>query len=70
ATNAEGVKMQVVGMDNDLKQQAISKEIYKQLSAEQQEGYSSVPQSYEDGIATVGSLLFVGLHKLDNPFHA
>ncbi|PJO40603.1 ABC transporter permease [Lysinibacillus xylanilyticus] len=60
ATNAEGVKMQVVGMDNDLKQQAISKEIYKQLSAEQQEGYSSVPQSYEDGIATVGSLLFVG----------
>jgi putative ABC transport system permease protein len=60
ATNAEGVKMQVVGMDNDLKQQAISKEIYKQLSAEQQEGFSSVPQSYEDGIATVGSLLFVG----------
>ncbi|MFJ6210496.1 FtsX-like permease family protein [Lysinibacillus sp. NPDC092081] len=60
ATNAEGVKMQVVGMDNDLKQQAISKEIYKQLSTEQQEGFSSVPQSYEDGLATVGSLLFVG----------
>ncbi|MFJ6267416.1 FtsX-like permease family protein [Lysinibacillus xylanilyticus] len=60
ATNAEGVKMQVVGMDNDLKQQAISKEIYKQLSAELQEGFSSVPQSYEDGLATVGSLLFVG----------
>ncbi|MFF2797622.1 FtsX-like permease family protein [Lysinibacillus xylanilyticus] len=60
ATIADGVKMQVVGMDNDLKQQAISKEIYKQLSAEQQEGFSSVPQSYEDGIATVGSLLFVG----------
>lgn len=60
ATNAEGVKMQVVGMDNDLKQQAISKEIYKQLSAEQQGGFSSVPQSYEEGIAIVGSLLFVG----------
>lgn len=60
ATNAEDVKMQVVGMDNDLKQQAISKEIYKQLSTEQQDGFSSVPQSYEDGLATVGSLLFVG----------
>lgn len=60
ATNAEDVKMQVVGMDNDLKQQAISKEIYNQLSTEQQEGFSSVPQSYEDGLATVGSLLFVG----------
>lgn len=60
ATNAEDVNMQVVGMDNDLKQQAISKEIYNQLSNEQQEGFSSVPQSYEDGLATVGSLLFVG----------
>ncbi|MGE7696025.1 ABC transporter permease [Lysinibacillus sp. NPDC094177] len=60
ATNAEDVNMQVVGMDNDLKQQAISKEIYSQLSTEQQEGFSSVPQSYEDGLATVGSLLFVG----------
>ncbi len=60
ATNAEDVKMQVVGMDNDLKQQAVSKEIYKQLSKEQQDGFSSVPQSYEDGLATVGSLLFVG----------
>jgi putative ABC transport system permease protein len=60
ATNAEGVKMQVVGMDNDLKQQAISKEIYNKLSTEQQEGFSSVPQSYEGGLATVGSLLFVG----------
>ncbi|MGE7674946.1 FtsX-like permease family protein [Lysinibacillus sp. NPDC094403] len=60
ATNAEDVNMQVVGMDNDLKQQAISKEIYSQLSTEQQEGFSSVPQSYEDSLATVGSLLFVG----------
>ncbi len=60
ATNAEDIKMQVVGMDNDLKQQAISKEIYIQLSTEQQEGFSSVPQSYEDSLATVGSLLFVG----------
>lgn len=60
ATNAENVKMQVVGMDNDLKQQAVSKEIYNQLSPEQQEGFSSVPQSYEDSLATVGSLLFVG----------
>ncbi len=59
-TNAENVKMQVVGMDNDLKQQAISKEIYTQLATEQQEGFSSVPQSYEDSLATVGSLLFVG----------
>ncbi|MGE7915669.1 FtsX-like permease family protein [Lysinibacillus xylanilyticus] len=60
ATNAENVKMQVVGMDNDLKKQAVSKEIYNQLSTEQQEGFSSVPQSYEDSLATVGSLLFVG----------
>ncbi|MFC9542596.1 FtsX-like permease family protein [Lysinibacillus sp. NPDC056959] len=60
ATNAENVKMQVVGMDNDLKQQAISKEISNQLATEQQEGFSSVPQSYEDSLATVGSLLFVG----------
>ncbi|MEQ6357093.1 ABC transporter permease [Lysinibacillus sp. M3] len=59
-TNAENVKMQVVGMDNDLKQQAISKEISNQLATEQQEGFSSVPQSYEDSLATVGSLLFVG----------
>ncbi|MFB7157766.1 FtsX-like permease family protein [Lysinibacillus sp. NPDC056232] len=60
ATNAESVKMQVVGMDNDLKQQAISKEISNQLATEQQEGFSSVPQSYEASLATVGSLLFVG----------
>jgi len=60
ATNAENVKMQVVGMDNDLKQQDISKEISNQLATEQQEGFSSVPQSYEDSLATVGSLLFVG----------
>ena len=60
ATNAEAVKMQVVGMDNDLKQQSISQEIYNQLSSKQQEGFSSVPQSYEDSLATVGSLLFVG----------
>ncbi|WP_068986110.1 MULTISPECIES: ABC transporter permease [Lysinibacillus] len=60
ATNAEAVKMQVVGMDNDLKQQVISQEIYNQLSSEQQEGFSSVPQSYEASLATVGSLLFVG----------
>ncbi|MDM5245934.1 ABC transporter permease [Lysinibacillus sp. G4S2] len=60
AINAENVKMQVVGMDNDLKKKAVSKEIYNQLSTEQQEGFSSVPQSYEDSLATVGSLLFVG----------
>ncbi|WP_285398664.1 ABC transporter permease [Lysinibacillus sp. fls2-241-R2A-57] len=60
ATNAENVKMQVVGMDNDLKKKAVSKEIYNQLSTEQQEDFSSVPQSYEDSLATVGSLLFVG----------
>ncbi|KOS64542.1 FtsX-like permease family protein [Lysinibacillus agricola] len=60
ATNAENVKMQVVGMDNDLKQQEISKEISNQLATEQQEGFSSVPQSYEASLATVGSLLFVG----------
>jgi len=60
ATNAEEVKMQVVGLDNDLKQQAISQDISKQLSTEQQESFSSVPQSYEDSLATVGALLFVG----------
>ncbi|MGE8037033.1 ABC transporter permease [Lysinibacillus sp. KCTC 33748] len=60
ATNAESVKMQVVGMDNDLKQQDISKEISNQLATEQQDGFSSVPQSYEASLATVGSLLFVG----------
>ncbi|MED4075151.1 ABC transporter permease [Lysinibacillus fusiformis] len=60
ATNAEEVKMQTIGLDNDLKQQAVSKDIVKQLSTEQQESFSSVPQSYEDSIATVGALLFVG----------
>ncbi|WP_291753772.1 FtsX-like permease family protein [Lysinibacillus sp. UBA5990] len=60
ATNAEEVKMQAIGLDNDLKQQAVSKNIFKQLSTEQQESFSSVPQSYEDSIATVGALLFVG----------
>ncbi len=60
ATNAEEVTIQVIGLDNDLKQQAMSKDIYKQLSSEQQESFSSVPQSYEDSIATVGALLFVG----------
>ncbi|MDM5231279.1 ABC transporter permease [Lysinibacillus pakistanensis] len=60
ATNAEEVKMQVVGLDNDLKQQAVSQDIIKQLSTEQQESFSSVPQSYEDSLATVGALLFVG----------
>jgi len=60
ATNAEEVKMQAIGLDNDLKQQAVSKDIVKQLSTEQQESFSSVPQSYEDSIATVGALLFVG----------
>ncbi|AVK82249.1 ABC transporter permease [Lysinibacillus sp. B2A1] len=59
-TNAEEVKMQVVGLDNDLKQQTISQDIFKQLSKEQQESFSSVPQSYEDSLATVGALLFVG----------
>jgi len=60
ATHAEEVKMQVVGLDNDLKQQAVSQDISKQLSTEQQESFSSVPQSYEDSLATVGALLFVG----------
>ncbi|WP_025116911.1 ABC transporter permease [Lysinibacillus fusiformis] len=60
ATNAEELKMQAIGLDNDLKQQAVSKDIVKQLSTEQQESFSSVPQSYEDSIATVGALLFVG----------
>lgn len=60
ATNAEEVKMQVVGLDNDLKQQAVSQDISKQMSTEQQESFSSVPQSYEDSLATVGALLFVG----------
>ncbi|MFI2132526.1 FtsX-like permease family protein [Lysinibacillus fusiformis] len=52
--------MQAIGLDNDLKQQAVSQDIVKQLSTEQQESFSSVPQSYEDSIATVGALLFVG----------
>lgn len=60
ATNADEVKMQVVGLDNDLKQQAVSQDISKELSTEQQESFSSVPQSYEDSLATVGALLFVG----------
>ncbi|WP_107950687.1 ABC transporter permease [Lysinibacillus parviboronicapiens] len=60
AANADDVKLQVVGMDNDLKQLNVSKEIYEQLSSDHQEGFSSVPQSYKDSIATVGSLLFVG----------
>ncbi|QDQ00514.1 FtsX-like permease family protein [Lysinibacillus fusiformis] len=60
AANADEIMMQVVGMDNDLKQQSVSQEIYEQLSSDQQEGFSSVPQSYKDSIATVGSLLFVG----------
>lgn len=59
-TNAEEVKMQAIGLENDLKQQAVSQDIVKQLSTEQQESFSSVPQSYEDSIATVGALLFVG----------
>ncbi|MFJ7921802.1 FtsX-like permease family protein [Lysinibacillus fusiformis] len=59
-TNAEEVQMQAIGLDNDLKQQAVSQDIIKQLSTEQQESFSSVPQSYEDSIATVGALLFVG----------
>jgi len=60
ATGADEMIMQVVGLDNDLKQQDVSKDIYKQLSSEQQESFSSVPQSYEDSLATVGALLFVG----------
>lgn len=60
ATNAEEIKMQAIGLDNDLKQQVVSQDIIKQLSTEQQESFSSVPQSYEDSIATVGALLFVG----------
>lgn len=60
ATNAEEIKMQAIGLDNDLKQQVVSQNIIKQLSTEQQESFSSVPQSYEDSIATVGALLFVG----------
>ncbi|MEF7496635.1 ABC transporter permease [Lysinibacillus sphaericus] len=60
ATNSEEIKMQVIGLDNDLKQQVVSQDIIKQLSTEQQESFSSVPQSYEDSIATVGALLFVG----------
>ncbi|MFJ7738284.1 FtsX-like permease family protein [Lysinibacillus sp. NPDC097287] len=59
-TNAEDMVMQAVGMKNDLKQQELSKVIYNQLSPEQQESFSSVPQSYEDSMAGVGSLLFVG----------
>jgi len=59
-TNAEEIKMQAIGLDNDLKQQVVSQDIIKQLSTEQQESFSSVPQSYEDSIATVGALLFVG----------
>ncbi|KOS66210.1 ABC transporter permease [Lysinibacillus contaminans] len=57
---AEDVVMRVVGMNNDLKQQAVSKDIYNQLSSEQQEWFSSVPQSYEESMAGIGSLLFVG----------
>lgn len=60
ATDANEIMMQVVGLDNDLKQQDVSKDIYQQLSSEQQESFSSVPQSYEDSLATVGALLFVG----------
>ncbi|MFW7190262.1 FtsX-like permease family protein [Lysinibacillus sp. BNK-21] len=60
ATDADEIMMQVVGLDNDLKQQDVSKDIYQQLSSEQQESFSSVPQSYEDSLATVGALLFVG----------
>ncbi|MFU8649675.1 FtsX-like permease family protein [Lysinibacillus sp. RSDA_15] len=60
AANAEEIKMQAIGLDNDLKQQVVSQDIIKQLSTEQQESFSSVPQSYEDSIATVGALLFVG----------
>lgn len=59
-TNAEDVVMQAVGMKNDLKQQEVSKVIYDQLSLEQQESFSSVPKSYEESMASVGSLLFVG----------
>jgi len=60
ATDADEIMMQVVGLDNDLKQVDVSKDIYQQLSSEQQESFSSVPQSYEDSLATVGALLFVG----------
>ncbi|WP_342442197.1 ABC transporter permease [Lysinibacillus sp. FSL K6-0075] len=60
ATDADEMIMQVVGLNNDLKQQDVSKDIYKLLSSEQQESFSSVPQSYEDSLATVGALLFVG----------
>ncbi|GLC90159.1 FtsX-like permease family protein [Lysinibacillus piscis] len=59
-TDAEAVTMQVVGLNDDLKQKAVSKEIYQQLSSEQQDSFSSVPQSYEESLAMVGSLLFVG----------
>lgn len=59
-TNAENVVMQVVGMKNDLKQQDVSNYIYNQLSPEQQEWFSSVPQTYEEGMSNNGSLLFVG----------
>lgn len=59
-TNAEDMVMQVVGMKNDLKQQEVSKVIYDQLSSEQQDSFSSVPKSYEESMASVGSLLFVG----------
>ena len=59
-TNAEDMVMQAVGMKNDLKQQEVSKVIYDQLSPEQQASFSSVPKSYEESMASVGSLLFVG----------
>ncbi|MFJ7951960.1 FtsX-like permease family protein [Lysinibacillus sp. NPDC096418] len=59
-TTAEDMVMQVVGMKDDLKQQEVSKVIYDQLSSEQQQSFSSVPRSYEDSMASVGSLLFVG----------
>ncbi|MEK4427171.1 ABC transporter permease [Solibacillus sp. FSL K6-1523] len=59
-TNAEHMVLQVVGMKNDLKQQDISKLIYDQLSPEQQGTFTSVPKSYEESIASLGSLLFVG----------
>lgn len=59
-TSAKEVVMQVVGMNNDLKQKVVSKDIYNQLSPEQQEWFSSVPLSYEESMAGIGSLLFVG----------
>lgn len=59
-TNAEHMTMQIVGMKNDLKQQKVSKVIYDQLSPEQQGTFTSVPKSYEESIASLGSLLFVG----------